>query len=272
MNQLSRSYGISIKLKVNIMAKGKKIELPANVDYLELVNKSIEAALADLKGNAFNKTEEDSLRKVAQNPALKQLLASAIKIAAKDGLYTDEVEAALGDVNDLIYKASGAKKFQSMIANPAAPQFKLSLPMVLAIQDLDAEAQKLLWEDLQKLEPDAGQRMLAAFTKVGEALLPIFKTVGAALLKIGAGMLTTIVHEKVGGQTGDVLAGGINDVTKALEKTVLDPHTVEKPVDKDVTKTLVGDVLGVVHTNEKPPHTEEKPVEVTGHVDHTDHV
>lgn len=233
------------------MAKAKKIELPENVDYLKLVDESIAAALADIKGNGLSSTEEESLRHLT--PAFKLFLAKALKIAAKDGLYDNEVTGILGDVNDLIYKASKASAFASLKEHPEAKKFKLSLPTIEAIKNSSQEELDVLCKDLQALHPVAGDQILEFFKTIGRALAPAFKVLAAKILEIGAKMLASTVHDKVDGPMKSVLEEGIKDVAGKLggviigdEKVTEEKVTIAVPShDQEKAATVV------VHTEEK---------------------
>lgn len=250
------------------VTESKKIDLPSNVNYMDLVNQSIKTILANTKGNGLGQTEESALRKLESQPIIKQLLAFALEEAAKDGLTSEEVTETFRDVSDLIYRVTNEAKFKTLLDVPASAQFKLTPAMVLAIESLSPEKKSGLWQELRQMEPTTGDKILYTFKDLGKPFLPTFKVLGNMILNIGTKTLVATVKEKVPGAGGDILATGVNEVTKALGETVLgDLHTAEKP------SSVVANLADVA-AHHAPAHVDEKPLAGAdaGHTDATHHV
>ena len=214
------------------MAKAKveinKIDAPMGFDFDAFTNDIVDKALKNPKKYNLNKKELEFFADMG--PLEREILADALEVAAKDGLYDVEVAEILGDIPDLVERSTKRKSFDAMMKDPTNAEFELTEEMAEVIQGLSAAQKEELYEDLHKFHEGLGHKILAFFKKIGEAILPVLQSVAAKMIEIGAEILGDLVNKEVDGPIGDVLEAGVDHLGDALADA-LKPEVDEQKVN-----------------------------------------
>lgn len=215
------------------MSKAIKIEVPDNLDFNLLVKGTIESLLKNINDKSLVPEHRRALEKITVIET--KLLAGAIKLAAKDGLYDNEVQEIIGDLYDMIERASKKNSFDKMIKNPSDPRFKLTPEMTQILKELSEEERSQLFKDLNSQSPKMSERFSNIFKDAESILLPIFKVVAAQVISLALCTVAKLLNDKIDGPIGDIIEKSLESMATNLEKrNIVDDNDAKLTGDLDI--------------------------------------
>ncbi len=236
--------GICMKAKAE-----KRIDVPAGFDFDAFTDEIVNKALNAPEKYNLKKKEIEFFKDMG--PLEREIIADALEVAAKDGLYSAEIAEILGDLPDLVEASTKRKSFDAMMKDPTNEKFELTEEMAEVIQGLSAAQKEELYEDLHKFHEGLGHKIIAFFKKIGEAILPVLQSVAAKMIEIGAEILGNLVNKEIDGPVGDILEAGVDNVGDALADAIK-PEVDEMKVNDLDGPAAVAPVAAAPAADEAP--------------------
>jgi hypothetical protein len=222
------------------LLSSRPLDLPSDLgfeQYEQLVRNASAVLKINGKKYGLSKVDVKSLEKITTSEIT--VLAKALKLAAEDGLTTQEIHDIMKDSLDLIHKASTNAKFTKMLENPSNAKYKLTKEVATVISQLSDEEKSQLQKDLKLQALSPGDKVLNFLEHHGGDIVLIVKVLVNNIIEVGIPLLKANAGKLIPGSEG-AIAAALDFAKGALEKDISASKVTEKTLEiaKGITTLL----------------------------------